>query len=258
MGDAGLYTAQPGLPLYLRKLSLVVGTTGGEGLDLSEMHVKFSTRQFDAGNPNSCQIRVYNLSDNSANLIEKVFTVVLLNAGYQSGPFGRVFYGTIVQTRRGKEAAGDAYTDTYMDLSVVDGDAATNFTIISQTLAAGATFADRVNAIQAAMNAGSTTPLTNGYITDLGPQKSVRGVTMYGKTPDELRKVAQATNTSWSVQNNALQVMKYDEVIPGPATVLSPNTGLIGLPEQTNQGIKVRCLLNPFLRSEAKFKSTRR
>ncbi len=37
-------------------------------------------------------------------------------------------------------------------------------------------------------------------------------------------------------------------VLPNQAVVLNSKTGLVGQPEQTNDGIKARCLLNPMLK----------
>lgn len=42
--------------------------------------------------------------------------------------------------------------------------------------------------------------------------------------------------------------------LPGEAVVLTATTGLIGRPEQTPEGIKARCLINPRLRIGGRIK----
>ena len=48
------------------------------------------------------------------------------------------------------------------------------------------------------------------------------------------------------------------DIFPAEAVVLTAETGLVGAPEQTNDGIKVRCLLNPRLRIGGRINSTTR
>ncbi len=218
---------------YLRKASLVV-VDGRQGLDLSQLHLKFNIRQGDLQTPNSAVIRVYNLSDARAKQIQKEFTRVILQAGYETANYGVVFDGSIVQVRRGRESA----TDTYLDIIAADGDEAINFAVVSTAIAAGSTFKDRVDALSKAMG------VTQGHIADLPAGSLPRGKTIYGMARDHLRDVAFSTDTKWSVQNGELQIIPLNGYLPGEAVVLSANTGLIGMPEQTQDGIRVRCLLN--------------
>src|SRR4051812_5174938 len=100
---------------YLRKVSLVV-QLNDKVLDLSAMRIKFRTRQSDAETPNSCAIRVYNLSDATVNQIAGTgpnteYKTVSLSGGYQSSQFGLIFGGSIKQTRVGREDAKDTYLD---------------------------------------------------------------------------------------------------------------------------------------------------
>lgn len=65
---------------------------------------------------------------------------------------------------------------------------------------------------------------------------------------DYLRQSAEASDTSWSIQDGKLQFVPMSGVLPNQAVVLNSKTGLVGQPEQTNDGIKARCLLNPMLK----------
>ncbi len=51
-----------------------------------------------------------------------------------------------------------------------------------------------------------------------------------------------------------MQMVPAAGYLPGEAVLLTSETGLIGTPEQTNEGVKVRCLLNPRLRIGGRIK----
>jgi len=230
---------------YLRKVSLVVADQSGSGLDLSELRIKFVVKQWDIQTPNSLSARVYNVSDQTAQLVKDEFTRVVLQAGYDGGNYGVIFDGTIVQARRGRESA----TDTYLDILAADGDEAYNFAILNASLAAGATPKDRADLSFKAMaehNVGT------GYIADLSGGGLPRGKVMFGMARDELRKIAATTGTTWSIQDGKVQIVPVTSYLPGEAVVLTARTGMIGLPEQTADGIKVRSLLNPRIKSAAR------
>lgn len=222
---------------YLRRVRLTV-TAGSTGLDLSNLHIRFNVRQWDYSTPNNATIRVYNLADQTADAIEKEFTGVTLEAGYENGNFGTIFSGTIIQVRRGKEDP----TSKYLDIIAGDGDEAQLAAIVNSAVNAGSTFKDRIAILAKTMEPYG---VTLGYIADMPPDALPRGRVLYGSTADHLDRIAQATNTRWSIQNGELQFVSIDGYLPGEAVVLSAATGLVGFPEQTADGIRAKCLLNP-------------
>ncbi len=230
---------------WLRACSLTVGK-GSAGLELGALRVVFATRKGDVETPNSAEIRVYNLSAGTAARIRREFTRVVLQAGYQDN-IGTIFDGTIRQVRTGRENG----TDTWLEIIAADGDAAYNFATVNTTLAAGSKPADRVAVAQAAMaekGAGA------GYTPDLGGQALPRGKVMYGMARQHMRNEAETTDTTWSIQDGKVQMLPRAGYLPGAAVVLTHETGLVGTPEQTQDGIRVRCLLNPRLRVGGRIK----
>lgn len=220
---------------YLRKVSLTVGSLAGGARDLSQMHFKFHIRQWDLQTPNSATIRVYNLSDQTVKQIQDEFTEVNLQVGYEGSDFGTIFQGTIVQAKRGNESA----SDSYLDIICADGDEATNFAIVNTAISAGSDYKARAAALTAAMG------LKNGYTPDFPAGTLPRGRTYYGMAKDHMRDLALSTDTKWSVQDGLVQFVPLNGYLPGEAVVLTSATGLIGFPEQTQLGIKVRCLIDP-------------
>lgn len=229
---------------WLRACSLVVGT-GSSGLDLSALRIKFATHKGDLETPNHAEITVYNLAPETVSRIRGEFKRAVLSAGY-TGNAGIIFDGQIRQVRTGREGA-----DTWTEITVADGDRAYNFATVSTTLAAGARPADQVAACGSSMAAKGT---GIGYVPDLGGQALPRGKVMYGMARSYLRDTSQTTDTTWSIQDGLLQMVPADGYLPGEAVILTAATGLIGSPEQTAEGIKVRCLINPRLRIAGRIK----
>jgi hypothetical protein len=234
---------------FLRKASLIVsGRKGnnpsaydaGTGLDLSELHFRFTTSQQDVESPSSCSIRIYNLSEETIRQVRGEYDRVTLQAGYEDS-YGVIFDGTIKQFRMGRENA----TDTYLDILAADGDLGYNFAVVNKTLAAGSTPQQRLNAAVEPMQEygvklGYVGPMTGGILP--------RGKVLFGMARAAIRAETQSQGMSWSIQGGAVQAIPLDGYLPGEAVVLSALTGLVGIPEQTVDGLKVRCLLNPRLR----------
>lgn len=231
---------------WLRACSLVVGSNSGSGLDLSELRITFKTKKGDMETPNSAEINVYNLSEATASRIQREFTQVLLSAGYV-GNSGLIFRGNIRQVRTWRENG----VDTVLAILAADGDRAYNFATVNTTLAAGSMPADRVRVCQGSMGDKGTEA---GYTPDLGGQALPRGVVMYGMARQYMRDEAQNTGTDWSIQDGKVQMVPRKGYLPGQAVLLTHETGLIGTPEQTQEGITVRSLLLPNLRIGGRIK----
>lgn len=231
--------------LYLRKCSLVVGGSG-TGLELGDLRVVFQTHHADYETPNHADIRVYNVSEETALRVQREFTQVVLQAGYE-GNYGLIFGGNLRQVRRGRENG----VDSYLDLLVSDGDQAYNFAVVNQTLAAGSTVTDQINVAQDAL---SELGVSAGYVPDIAAQALPRGKAMFGMARKYMRDAANSTDSSWSIQNGVAQMVGLGGYLPGNAVVLTSESGLVGQPEQTNEGIKVRALINPRFRVGGRIK----
>lgn len=225
---------------FNRAISLIVFGPDLDGLDLSELRIKFSVKRSDTMTPNTADIRIYNLEEKTAIRIRDEFKDVILQAGYE-GNYGVIFKGNIKQVILGRESA----TDTFIDIVAGDGDHAYNFAVVNQTLAAGATQRDQVNAASVSM-AGKG--VTEGNIGDFPAQQLPRGKVMYGNARTYLKNVADNTDKAWSIQDSKLTFIPKKSYLPGEVVVITSKTGMIGTPQQTNEGVNVKCLLNPNIR----------
>lgn len=236
---------------YKRKVTLIVGRPVQQGnntsayvppstLDLSEFHFTFSTVQQDVESPTNCSIRVYNLSRQTLdNLTKNEYSTVVLQAGYE-GRYGVIFKGTVKQYRIGKEGS----STTYLDLLAADGDQAYNYAVVSKTLAASSTPQDRVNVALAAM---APSGVTAGYLMPFSGGVLPRGKVLFGMARAAVRNEARQQAATWTISNGQVNIVPLDGYLPGEAVELNALTGMIGIPEQTENGIRVRALLNPLI-----------
>ncbi|MGY2438552.1 phage protein [Pseudomonas sp. SDO52101_S400] len=227
------------VPQYLRQISLKVGDAD-DALDLSDMRIRFAVRRGDFKTPNSADIRVYNLSENTVQRIQKEFERVVLQAGY-AGNYGVIFDGTIKQVRRGRESQDT----TYIDITAADGDSAYNFAVMNVTLASGSTANDHLEQVLSSMKSRG---ITMGEAPELSETRLPRGKVFYGMTRDFLDILGKTQDVSWSIQDSKLTLIPNNAYLPGEAVVITSATGMVGLPEQTQNGINVRTLLNPGIR----------
>lgn len=235
-----------GTQQFGRVCTLLVSNSAGKAVDLSPLRIKFAVKRSDTMTPNMADIRVYNVGAELALSIKKEFTNVILQAGYV-GNFGGIFKGNIKQVILGRESA----TDTFVDIIAGDGDRAYNFAIVNTTLAAGSTASTQLTAAIDSMNAHG---VDAGHTGGLPPDKLPRGKVMYGSANKYIKNIADSNGFGWSIQDKKVNFIKQSTYLPGTAVVLTSKTGLIGTPEQTNEGVNCKCLLNPFIKIAGRIK----
>lgn len=228
--------------LYIRKFGLVV-SSGQNGLDLSNLRCVFHVTQADVDSPNTLIATIFNPTRETADQIQKEFEHVVLQAGYEQGNFAVIFEGTIKQVMRGRLNA----TDTFVRIFAADGDEAYNFAVVNKTLAAGANLRQQVDAVAASFAEHNVS--TGNIPNELGTGGTLpRGKVLFGMARERMTDLADSGKCSWSIQNGKLILIEETGYLPDEAVVISARTGMVGVPETTNNGVEVRVLLNPLLK----------
>ena len=225
-----------------RMASLIV-SKGSQALDISDQRFRFEVRASDIDTPNNATIRVYNLSEQTANRIIAEFDTVILSAGYQFGNFGIIFQGDVKQFRRGRERN----VDNYLDILAADGDEAYNFGVVRTTMPAGTTPVQELSTYADAMGI-PVSQETQDFLLTGGINPAPRGKVAWGMARDYVRDLANDHNARWSIQNGELTLVPVTSYLPGDVVAINTASGMIGLPEQTDQGITIRCYLNPLIK----------
>jgi len=221
-----------------RKASLIL-VEGEKAIDLSEFHFTFETTQQDVESPNTAAIRIYNLKPETVKQVRGEFSRVVLQAGYQEN-FGVIFDGTIRQFRIGRQNA----TDSYLDILAADGDLAYNWAVVSKTIAGGTTNTPEAR-VKAAIDAMSGGKVGSGYIMPFSGGILPRGKVLFGMARSILRNEVGSQGATWNIDSGKVSVIPKAGYLPGEAVKLTSASGLIGVPEQTVDGLRVTMLLNP-------------
>lgn len=226
---------------YIRRLRVLLGTSDSEGIDVSDFRVKFSISQAITGKPKTADIRLYNVSRSTLAKIQQENALVEMYCGYGADTpldkLGLLFKGTVFQLRYGRENG----TDTFLQIIAMDGGAALANATINQTFAAGTPVSDLRGAL-----IGTLQNVDNGALAVIDADKKlIRGVPQYGMTRNHLRQFAEDTGCSFFIENGKVVMIPSTSVLKTPAVVINRETGMIGMPQVTPQGIAVRCLLNP-------------
>jgi len=209
--------------------------SGGSGLELSALRVTFNVHKNTVTTPSELDARIYNLSPETMKKVIQ-FGRVKLMAGYKYAQYGVIFDGKVVQYRRGKENP----TDTYLEIKAFDGDQLSQ-AITSRRHEAGE---EEKAALKQMIERDVKMPV--GYMSPkIGNQKLVRPWIVCGPTQKYIRDLMLKYNAQCFPDNGKLQIVDQRDYVEGERVVLSPRTGLVGIPEATPEGIQIRCLLNP-------------
>jgi len=222
---------------YGRQAQLLIGA-GSSLIDLSQMEMEFQVQGVMLETPMTAMIRVYNLKPDTARRVTSEGAQVVLSAGYE-GNFNTIFNGQLIQARIGRENG----TDTYLDITAAVGDYAYNHGFLNMTVSAGTDIIGRLGQVAGAIGLPVGTIQAPPSGTALP-----RGQVFFGLARDHLRAMCASIGADWCINGNGeLDVIASGSYKPGDIPVINASTGLIGVPEQTEIGVMVRCLLNPNL-----------
>lgn len=224
--------------LYGRRYRVLVEVEGGEFFEVSELKCTFNILKTAFMEPNQSILTIYNLSPNSENTLIKQGKRIIIEAGYNGSQYGKIFEGNILQPLRSKENG----TDYVLKLISMDSDRFLTYGLIGVSLVAEQSARDTVIACAAKGSVQSEV----GQL-DLSEKKYPRGKVLFGAPKDYLRQIAQTNNSTFYMNNNEINIVAAGSLPKGEIIELSPSSGLIGTPQQTELGCNFVSLLNPFL-----------
>jgi hypothetical protein len=223
---------------WMRRAQVVIGKKG-VGLMVENLRIAFEVTKTVEAAPNIAVIKIYNLHPDNEAKIKNEYEEVLLNAGYE-GAMQLVFRGNIRHVYRYREG-----NDYITEIEAGDGDKDFRTAVMNETLAAGTTNSQLVNRAVGTFNGVGGT--TKGHV-QVDDRARLRGKVISGNTRDVLNDVSRESGANWSIQDGQLTIVSTNDVLPGQATLIRADTGMLGAPEINDKGIVVRCLMNPMIR----------
>lgn len=255
-----------GKVLANRAYSLTVAPTGGAGglgaiesslgLDVSALRCVFKVKKSLKAEPNTAEIKVYNLSESSRRILEAASKLsVRLEAGYESTGTSQLYLG------EARSAWTSWLPDQSCETTITTGDSEKEIqeSRIHVSVGAGVPPDVALTAIARALNVGEgnvaqalATLKAKGVAAMFGP-----GTAISGSAARELTDFCRSAGLEWSVQDGKLQILDKGRALNALAVELGPDSGLIGSPtidfaasSKTNKGgvyVKARALLIPEL-----------
>lgn len=231
---------------YLRKVRVRLGGSvvinpSSQVLIRDEMKVGFYISKGLSASQNTAEIRIWNLAEGNRNAVGKELDTVELEAGYMpptgGGKFGLIFKGNIRDVQHVREGM-----DIITTITCGDGDAAIRRATISKSFPAGTKVEDVIDEVVKQLEAKG---LTRGEwkLPDELPILK-RPYAICGACVRELNRLGRAFKFYWSSQNEKVEIVGGEKALSQMA-MISPDTGMIGPPTITDNGVIVTALLNP-------------
>ena len=235
-----LLSKYAGSTLYGRRYKLIIGMGGTKGIEVTNLHCIFTVEKSMSEDPNPSIIQIHNLAPGTRNNILANARRVIIEAGYEGPQYGLIYDGDIVRgLKRGPNSI-----DKITELVAQDGDAFLNGGFISVSYAAGYTSED----IFRSMTRVGDNKVSMGAVSEnMKNTQLARGKAMFGQPKDYLHNIAKSEGALFYVCDRKINMVKPMDLPVSEIVSLSPRSGLVGTPEQTEDGIKGLCLLNPLL-----------
>ena len=207
--------------LIVRVADLVVG-----GARITSQRVVFSVQRSLSKTPNTCDVKVWNLTERTRTQIQAKGTAVILTAGYE-GESGIIFSGDSRTTDHTFERGG-----VVTRVQCGDGEKAYAVTYVSESWSPGTQLVDVLSHLIRALgyNPGNALARLRRGDFRAGFTEFPHGYVTTGRAVDELDRLLRSAGLTWSIQDGALQVLKANEVLADEVVLLSSSSGLIGSP----------------------------
>lgn len=233
---------------YLRKVTAEFSgglTLNPGGIGAHQIKIGFDISKSISGTANTATIEIWNLNESHRNSMGREFDAVTLKAGYLppegGGNVGIIFKGAIRDVEHRRQNS-----DIVTKITCGDGDKALRHATVSKSYPKGQPIIGVVEDIFAALAkegiARGEWKFPEGMV-----RVFARPYAVCGSCRRELDTLGRGHKFYWSLQNETMEIVAGDGFIGG-TVVLTPETGLVGTPTITDNGIKVSALLNPEIR----------
>lgn len=238
--------------LFQRSVKVIVAADSGAGVSIEGLRTQLKIKKTLKKEPNSCELTIFNLADQTRSGMQSRGSRVQVEAGYV-GATALIFSGPslfIDHTHEGSNwvtkiqcADGERMYQQPVQGSFKPG------TLVKDV------FKATVNNLKDLDVAGAVqkaeTALTGQF---------TQGYTQMGRAGTEIDNLLQGSGLTYSIQDGRLEILGLNETTTEAVVLLSPATGLIGTPahgspvevKKTPQVLTVKSLMQPSLRPGGK------
>lgn len=197
--------------------------------------ISFSIKKTSEGTTNKATINLFNLSERSRIFLEDPNNVILLKAGFaRAADITRLFFGDVVRKSDSRDGP-----DVITSLECGDTEKLLQKAHIEVGLAPGARLSQLVNIGAQALG------LTPARLEGIRDQVFKNGFSFSGTVQGLFDLIVSNSGSEWNIQDQELQFLTKNGPTQLQAVVLSPESGLLGWPTKTKDGLQVDALLQP-------------
>lgn len=184
-------------------------------------------------------ISLYNLDQPTEQIVLRQGMTVKLEAGYQVGPgFGTIFEGTLYQPTWERLNG----VDTKLTLHCIVGILENTNNFVSFNTAAGLVQKEIVSRMIQTPNIAY--PLNGDNVVFQTPIKQTRGSVYFNQPGAYLAAMAAYDTSNVWITQQAINIRQLVDATEVDTLLVSQQTGLIGTPQQTQDGVEIRINLD--------------
>ena len=209
--------------LFNRVAELTVGEANGQAVIIRDLRFSFAINKDNDKTSNKLVLKIYNMNNQTRQLVERVNNSVILKAGYADdlGPV-TIFTGTVISAWTIKEG-----NDVMTELQVRDGALPLRTTKISIS------YAPDISAVTVLKDVANSFGLPVKPLPESIQDKPYkRGYAFCGKTEHAMNEICKYLGLTWSIQNHEIQILNKDKPFGDEIVVLTPENGLVGIPSR--------------------------
>ena len=184
--------------------------------------VRFRIEKKIEQDPNTCEITISNLSEQTRAEFQTKPLQVRIDAGFD-GNLQSLFVGDLIWGSSKREG-----TDWELKLQLGDGVRAIRDGRTSLTFGSGVNAKTVLGHLAGTM--GLKLPKNIADAKELTAQFQT-GVTVHGPSRDQMSKLLRPHKMDWSIQDGRLQILRDGEAVAVEALLWNQSTGMIGSPE---------------------------
>jgi hypothetical protein len=235
--------------LFGRKVAVEIGpAVGGAALRIEDLRISFRAEFKASKTVNKASVRIYNPSQTTVAALRLPGVVVRLFAGYE--PQARLlFVGAPVKDGIDVKVDGG---DQTLDIDAADGGDKYASTFLRLSFATSTTFGQVLAQVlaQTQWALGFVDPRVSNVVLP-------HGIVLVGRPAEILDRLAAAVpafGADWFVRDNALYIVVRGGSTPEVGPLISSTAGnLVGSPNGTAKGVKLRALIDATMRPGRSF-----
>jgi len=220
--------------LFDRKASFTFGKPGSLGKSFTGLRLKFKIIKTSESAPNKSSVQIYNLSNETRGQAEKKDQVFILTAGFQTNE-EVIFSGDVARVIT--ELDGPDFVTTF---EAGDGEKAYQSSRVDISFQQGANIKDVFNTLVSSFGKSIKD------VSSIPSQNIINGISLTGLSRKHLDELTKKFGLEWSIQNDSIQILKKNKFTKEEAILLTPSTGLVGIPKKKEDGsLDLVSLLQP-------------